>query len=308
MLSFPTASNKDYAKHVVTKLGSVEMVDHQNVAAVRTQLRPKLPPVAATFVFNGEGTREVLYAFCKKYFDALDEQLFDSDLLEAYSPDCYFTLTTDRGYTVGYGTRAEAITRNLREVSHNLCQLKTEAAPAKTVHRGRLETIKVLKEKVLGGMRTVHEITSFEVDAMQIAVSLQSPVITANVHGKVKFSVQLSGNEDKECSFERCFDRTFVLRAPPQDSPWPAVIINDMLHLRPLKESAVMKPVVDPTAPPDVDEARRTALAKVMSSMTKLTIEYAVMCLEAADWDLTRANQLYEERKESLPPDALKSS
>eukprot|EP01061_Rhynchopus_euleeides_P011588 TRINITY_DN21158_c1_g1_i1.p1 TRINITY_DN21158_c1_g1~~TRINITY_DN21158_c1_g1_i1.p1 ORF type:complete len:478 (+),score=134.82 TRINITY_DN21158_c1_g1_i1:66-1499(+) len=301
----PIAANKQYAKQVVTKLPTVEMVDLTNVASIRTQLKPRLPPVTATYLFRGGGTKDLLYKFCTAYFTALDEQKFDTDLLEAYSPDCLFTLTTDHALGIGYGARADAITRNLREQGHNLLHLRNETAPAKTVCKGRLACINALREKVLGGMRTKHDFASFEVDAVQLAPSLETPVVSAVVHGKATFTVQLAAAAgSKECSFVRCFDRTFILVAPQQDSKWPCLIVNDMLHLRPLRDSSVLKPLVDTSVPPNLETARRTALAKLMASTTRLTEEYAGMCLEAADWDLAKAQTLFEERRECLPQEA----
>ena len=325
---FTAANKREYAKNVVTRLPTVDIVDQHNVSSVRSQLKPRLPPIPATFLFLGDGTQvwrslrtqeaeshlsdtqELVFNFCQRYFKALDEGKYETDLLEAYSPDCVFSLTTNRTLGIGYGLRAEAITRNLREVSHNLCQMKVNAAPARTVHRGRLETIRVLKEKVLGGMTTKHDLTGFEVDAMPLAATLPQQVITVTIHGCVSFNVQLAGSAGgKDCGFTRCFDRTFVL-APPAESrvavsdPWPAIILNDMLHLRPLKDHPVMKPVVDASAPPDMEEAKRQALARMMASETRLTVEYSKMCLDAANWDLKAAQALLASRKGDLPAEA----
>ncbi|KAJ9445584.1 Nuclear RNA export factor 1 [Diplonema papillatum] len=298
----PIAQSKDYAKEVISKLPTVEMIDQENVVELRSSLRPSFPPVNDTFYF-AEGTKDVVFEFCRMFFAAIDEKAFDSELINAYDSNCLFTLTTGQDLTIGSGVKAEQIIRNLRDAGHNLCKLKNEAAPAKTVHKGRIEAVEVLKKKVYSGMSTTHDLQTFQVDTMSHG-SLSPPVISANVHGIVEFTSQSPSG--KTSSFKRCFDRVLVLAPAPAGSQWPAILVNDMLHLRAHRKSVVLKPANDDSAPPSVEEARRKMLATVMSSNTKLTIEYATMCLDAANWDPVAAEQLFKEKQSELPPEAWK--
>eukprot|EP01059_Diplonema_ambulator_P009687 TRINITY_DN1962_c2_g1_i5.p1 TRINITY_DN1962_c2_g1~~TRINITY_DN1962_c2_g1_i5.p1 ORF type:complete len:341 (+),score=107.45 TRINITY_DN1962_c2_g1_i5:410-1432(+) len=303
----PIASNKgEYSKHILTRLPSVEMVDRTNVMGLRSTIKPKLPPIKAMYYFT-EATQELSYKFCQQYFKALDEQAFEGVLIDAYAPECMFTLTLSRDLAIGYGVRAERILKRLREASHNLCVLVNEKAPAKTVATGRLNCVNTMKEKVYGEMRTNHDLTQFNVDTLQIQTSMSEPMVMVVVHGCCEFSVSVGTGGGKECKFKRSFDRTFMLKPAPPNSQWPAIIANEMLHLRPFRESSVMRPEADSTQPPDLERARQTALTKVMASKTNLTIQYAAMCLEAADWDLSQAEALLLERKDQLPPEAWKA-
>eukprot|EP01063_Lacrimia_lanifica_P028517 TRINITY_DN4172_c0_g1_i2.p1 TRINITY_DN4172_c0_g1~~TRINITY_DN4172_c0_g1_i2.p1 ORF type:complete len:377 (+),score=144.84 TRINITY_DN4172_c0_g1_i2:478-1608(+) len=300
----PIASKKeDYARNIIRRLPTVEIADLENITRLRAQIRPTLPRVQSTF-YLADGLQDFVLSFCKQYFTALDAGAFDSDLLGVYAPNAMFTLTTGKGLEIGYGTRAKDILSNLREAGHNLCISRNNAAPARSLHRGRLAVINVLKDKVLKGMKTRHELGEFQVDALKHP--LASPLITVTLHGKVHFNVdQATGaSVGKEVGFTRCFERVLVLSSAPAGSAWPAHIVNEFLHLRPLKDSPVLENLADKATPPDLQEARQRALTAAMASETKLTDEYARMCLEAAGWDIAAAQRLLAERKASLPADA----
>eukprot|EP01060_Flectonema_neradi_P035703 TRINITY_DN6643_c0_g1_i1.p1 TRINITY_DN6643_c0_g1~~TRINITY_DN6643_c0_g1_i1.p1 ORF type:complete len:469 (+),score=84.17 TRINITY_DN6643_c0_g1_i1:223-1629(+) len=299
----PIASKEGYRREVITKLPTIELVDSVNLVALREQIKPNMPPISETFFF-GPDTKEPIFAFCQKFFKSLDDQLFDTDLLEAYAPDCLFTLTKSRDLGIGYGTRAKQILDTMSMISHDL----TKVPPPRieqTVHKGRIASITTLKDKVYNGMSTLHDLNTFKVDTVKLSQGFAEPVIMLTVHGICKYSVQLTKSE-KECSFERCFDRVMMLQAPPAGSNWPAIISNDMLHIRPHMPTPVQAPPAN--APPDAEGAKKTALSKILASQTGLTHQYSIWLLESANWDPALAKQRLQSERDSLPAEAWQAN
>ena len=186
----PIAANgDDYRRQVVTRLPTIELVDTVNLVALRDKIKPRLPPITQPYFF-GPGTQEPIFAFCQKFFKSLDDQLFDTDLLEAYSPDCLFTLTKSRDLGIGYGSRAKQILDSMTQVSHDLTKVP-QPRIEQTVHKGRIAAITTLKEKVYNGMSTEHQLSTFNVDTVKLTQGFVEPVIIATVHGVCKYSVRM---------------------------------------------------------------------------------------------------------------------
>ena len=99
-----------------------------------------------------------------------------------------------------------------------------------------------------------------------------------------------------------------MLQAPPEGSRWSAIIINDMLHIRPQSPNPVLKQSAPTNAPPDAEDAKKTALSKVLASQTGLTLQYSRWLLEAASWELAVASQRLESERGSLPPEAWQAN
>eukprot|EP01062_Namystynia_karyoxenos_P065739 TRINITY_DN5962_c0_g1_i1.p1 TRINITY_DN5962_c0_g1~~TRINITY_DN5962_c0_g1_i1.p1 ORF type:complete len:521 (+),score=169.42 TRINITY_DN5962_c0_g1_i1:120-1565(+) len=306
----PIAASRNYRKAVLHALPTVDILDQENIHALRHSMRPKLPLPASEFYF-GQGTQDTVFSFCRKFFEALDAQRWDDQLLAAYDPNVVLTVTHQRGFEVGFGTRAKELTKSIRESSHSLLLTRNKEDPTDCVARGRVQALTLMRDRLLCGARTRHEIAGFQVDALPLAgCGLPQPLITATVHGVVEFNVATAANADHGASCRRCFERVLVLAPVPpgQGSEWPARLVNDVWHLRrEAREAPVFRPqdvLERPAQPPDAETARQKALVQAFSSATRLSAAYARMCLEAAAWDTVKAQVLFEEKRNSLPDDA----
>eukprot|EP00756_Hemistasia_phaeocysticola_P035653 Hpha_TRINITY_DN16598_c1_g3::TRINITY_DN16598_c1_g3_i1::g.132898::m.132898/K14284/NXF, TAP, MEX67; nuclear RNA export factor len=306
----PIQNAKEYRKSVLAVLPTVDILDQENVRVLRTALAPQMPKPAGTFIFGG-GTQETVVAFCQAFFGALDHQLWDTDLTQAYDANASFSITVPRGFDVGYGIRAKELTRNLLEANHNLMAARNKERPEANLARGRIQVLTLLREKVYANTKTSHDLGGFQVDSHLIPAGvLPEPTIVATVHGVCDFAVPTAANADAVTSCRRSFDRTLVLAPNGNSSGWPARLVNDVLHIH----SAVRPfPVYRPEGaggaatgppPPDPEQARQKALSTAFASETRLTVPYAAMCLEAAGWDNEKAKILLQERRATLPPDA----
>lgn len=54
---------------------------------------------------------------------------------------------------------------------------------------------------------------------------------------------------------------------------------------------------------PTFDQQKEEMIAYVQTA-TNLKRDYAIQCLEAGEWDLNRAGELFTQSQASLPPDA----
>lgn len=82
--------------------------------------------------------------------------------------------------------------------------------------------------------------------------------------------------------------------APPAPVPSPAA---------PLGNPAAQMSV--PTIPMDAEQAKKEEMIAFVQQATNLTRDYAIQCLEAGQWDLQRASDLFAESRASLPPQAF---
>jgi nuclear RNA export factor len=118
----------------------------------------------------------------------------------------------------------------------------------------------------------------------------------------------------------RAFDRTFTLGP---GGPSGVRVVTDMWSLRAAGGTAAWIPLGPPptatsvpTSVPVSTEAtpqpapagltpEQEAMVLHVHQATKLTIEMATQCLQAGNWDLDTAAQIFNAQKDNLPPDAF---
>lgn len=100
----------------------------------------------------------------------------------------------------------------------------------------------------------------------------------------------------------RSFDRTFILAPAPPGSAaavagWPCVIVSDMLTLRVHSDPSAWQPeapAVAAHAPsgseraPGISDEQQTLVVQLQGA-TRLTYQFALMCLEQNGWDAQTA-------------------
>ena len=137
----------------------------------------------------------------------------------------------------------------------------------------------------------------------------------------------------------RSFDRTFILG--PGNTPSGIQVLNDIWTVRAYggfeafkstttpRQSPQMasQPLPLPTPPtnnvdipqglaaplgfglPAADKApervQQELLALELSKLTKMTLEFSVMCLQESNWDLQQAGQTFETNRANIPPTAF---
>lgn len=112
----------------------------------------------------------------------------------------------------------------------------------------------------------------------------------------------------------RSFSRTFVLAANPANCSF--LILNDQLSIIRSTPDAVKKSLESPeiapataTAPGPAPSstAQQQELVQRVQAATRMTDKFCVQCLEAANWDLQKALNIFSDMKTkgSIPPDVF---
>ena len=136
----------------------------------------------------------------------------------------------------------------------------------------------------------------------------------------------------------RSFDRTFILG--PGNTPSGIQVLNDMWIVRAYGGYVAFKSTVTPqgspqmatqqlSAPPPAssveipqgleappgfglaaadktsERVQQELLALELSKLTRMTLEFSIMCLQESNWDLQQAGQSFEANKANIPPTAF---
>ncbi|KAI6250487.1 mRNA export factor mex67 [Erysiphe necator] len=143
----------------------------------------------------------------------------------------------------------------------------------------------------------------------------QSPMgvtgIIITMHGEF----QELGKSATDCVQLRSFSRTFILG--PGLPGGPAIrVISDLLMLRPwaplvspvtVSISNISNQVHVTSAPISAKaiEEQQELIAQKFMEHTGMTLQYCLLCLQQAEWDVQKANELFNQKKASLPADAF---
>lgn len=190
-----------------------------------------MPPVQGSF-FDSEHSLRTATTFVNKFF-----QLYDSDrqqLLSAYAANASFSLCVS----------SKANSNNLPQpyisASRNLLKLNNSKDRLVTTPLSIIYQLTRLPP-------TQHNIPEFVADVFVL------PSQTTSAGGSV-LTISLRGTFTENGNVLRLFHRTFLL-VPPQDDQWPALIVNDQVHISELDQKLVgimAQPVAAPSGPPAV--------------------------------------------------------
>ena len=136
----------------------------------------------------------------------------------------------------------------------------------------------------------------------------------------------------------RSFDRTFILG--PGNTPSGIQVLNDIFAVRAYAGYEAFKSTVTPHQSPQLaaatpaiaqptnnldiplglavpqgfglpvdnkapERVQQELLALELSKLTRMTLEFSIMCLQESNWDLQQAGQAFETNRANIPPNAF---
>lgn len=156
--------------------------------------------------------------------------------------------------------------------------------------------------------KTQHIASSFLMDVNLVNISQQPQQILVTLHGKFQTESKLTFS----------FDRVLLLiGAMDKSKGWPALIINDQLHIRPeiqidlqqfvQKEQAQATPLKGDLVPQE-DKVKMLQIQQLINE-TNMKPEYAKKCLEDNGWDYRVALERFKQLKAqgAIPPQAFRT-
>jgi hypothetical protein len=270
------------------RLDGSELPNIVSGAAVPTSTI-SLPPVNSNSFYD-ENT-QFLNDFVQSFLDAFDK--IDSSIMDAYSPDAFFSLTINIGqWSVAPDPQASKDNfHRFLPLSRNLLRVRQEQAKNMIIYgKNVIPLISSLNT-------TVHYKDSIVIDAVFLNLGVK-PVIFLTIHGKM----QLAG-------FERSFDRVMILMTPTPSSRWPVTIANDQLHIRPCSQmysDQTSSNIPAQQALSQLNDIQRQQCNQ-LSQQTRMNAYYSYLCLSNANWDYNAALNLFHTYKNTLPQEAFHS-
>lgn len=183
----------------------------------------QLPPNLGD-LFDSPQTKQVAEIFLKKFY-----QIFDGDnkngLLDAYTDHSYFSMSSSISLKQANKPtkQAQDAWHLIKSSSRNLLHVKDLDRRTQLLKVGRIDIIHFLNSLPVGRLGW----EDIRIDAFMLPPIGAAQVLSINIHGYY-WEVAASVN--------RSFDRTMLLTPAPPNSPaaqqgWPAVILNDHLHI-----------------------------------------------------------------------------
>ncbi|KDQ57204.1 hypothetical protein JAAARDRAFT_35810 [Jaapia argillacea MUCL 33604] len=332
-----------YKSEIGRRFPSLSVLDREPLAAIgfdapkqsSSTSAPKLPtstsfPCEMGPSFITAVDPSIVSTFLARFFHTWDNDR--AALLNVYDPSATFSFSANtaipaRARIQGFQhskempnqkklewtpwlTRGEGGSRNLSRMAGGVEKM------VKSLHVGSEDALKSMMDLP----KTKHDVggapEKFCLDAWPVGTSL-----FVCVHGQ--FTEQPSGGE-------RSFDRSFVLGPSPEASRaklngWDVTILSDQLVVRAYSSHEAWKPGpmrVQATGgsssaqpPISITPQMREQLAAIpepqrslvlqISQRTRLTIKFAVECLEGNGWDPERAVANFEQVKGNLAQDAF---
>ncbi|POS82514.1 hypothetical protein EPUL_005835, partial [Erysiphe pulchra] len=143
----------------------------------------------------------------------------------------------------------------------------------------------------------------------------QSPMgvtgMIINMHGEFQDLGKSATDVVQLCSFSR----TFILGPGPPGGP-AIRVISDLLVLRPWAPLAsstttstsnisIQGQIIQGSTSVKTIEQQQELIAQKFMEHTGMTLQYSILCLQQAEWDVQKANELFNQKKANLPADAF---
>jgi nuclear RNA export factor len=324
----PMVSDARFEAEVRMHLTSLKMLDSTPIAPLITfdvdtssiSSTSAIPPSRESF-FENPAQKQWVYDFLTKFFLCYDSNR--SELLRAYIDESILSITVssygldkhsrdDGGGRGGRGGRGgkfgqqgeqhhgmDPTIGKYMNYSRNLAKLRDREQVRARVLTGRISILHTLGQ--LPASR--HSKDDMVVDALTLpALGAAAQMILVTMHGHF-WESQAFGSADGS---NVAFDRTLVLALAPQGSEalaagWPAMIVNDQLHIRnyiaptsklPGGAGAAGLGTLAMGAAPTMG-AMQTQLIEKLMMTTKLRATFARQCLESVNWNYDAAVQQF---------------
>ncbi|KAF9431668.1 nuclear mRNA export, poly(A)+RNA binding protein [Entomortierella beljakovae] len=334
----------NYRSEITKIFPSITILDQVPVAPkisfglgdlIKANIKPALPaPIKGNF-FDNPGTQSTVLEFLTRYLELYDsnrsalEHVYDNNATFSYSAvPLASPLQKIQGKQPenwgGYTSQ-----------SRNLSRIKDLAQRTARLYFGSRD---IIEQGVMKLPETRHDLADASrvcVDAWQTGGLLPSICIYIMLHGE--FEEVRRGQK----GIQKSFDRSFIVAPAPAASSaamngWKCIIISDQLIIRGYngcknwkpEEETIVAPTMAPSsaftpslsaavasvaaavsqqqqqAPMEGVSPEQHAAALNLQKLTSLNYPYAVQCLMASGWDVTKGVALVNENRASIPQDA----
>lgn len=324
----PMCSDSRYEAEVRMHLTSINMVDSTPVAplisfnvdasAVAASGVSAVPPSRESF-FESPTQKQWVFDFLTKFFGCYDGNR--NDLLRAYIDESLFTVTVSnynfdrhnhqdgvggrggRGGKFQKGEQHNRMDQTLAKYlphSRNLAKLKDREQVRSLVISGRVSIVHTFTQ--LPASR--HSKDDMTIDAITLpTLGVAAQMILVTMHGHF-WESQAFGSADGS---NLAFDRSLILALAPPGSEaasngWPAMIVNDQLHLRNyiIPASKLHGAIAASAASTSSSMGSMGSMGILQSQMieklmvtTKLRPQFARQCLEGVQYNYEAALQQF---------------
>lgn len=228
-------------------------------------------PIQPKMVVNEEA-ENCITQFIQKFFEVYDTD-HRENLIDAYHEEALMSFSSSFNRSI----RDDSVKRYIGE-SRNL-QVIQEYKRSQLIHQKRVQIVGFLDKLP----KTKHDITSFTLDVPFVNVNENGGILSFTVTGVFK--------EREEQSYPvKHFSRMFVALL----KPGPALsIVNDTLF------------VTHST----LEESKRTNTLFEMAEKSRMNLDWSKQCLDAQNWNLEQALNIFVEAKEQgkIPAEAFTS-
>ncbi|KAF9116825.1 nuclear mRNA export, poly(A)+RNA binding protein [Mortierella sp. AM989] len=304
---------------------------------IKDDVKAALPvPIKGNF-FDNPDTQATVLEFLTSYLELFDT---NRSLLEhAYDNNAtfsYMALTTPSPLQRGRGKSSDNWSAYLSQ-SRNLSRVKELGERTARLYFGSRDIIQQGIMKLPETRHDLRDASKFCIDAWQTGGLLPSVCIYIMMHGE--FKEVHRGSQD---GTSKSFDRSFIIAPAPAGSNaamhgWKCIIISDQLLLRGYNGPAAWKPEEElnvtpsmaaavagpssaftpslsaavaavaagvPQVPMEGVSPEQHAKAQELQKLTRLSYPYALQCLMASGWDISKGVALVNENRASIPQDA----
>mmetsp|Transcript_40140 Transcript_40140/g.65082 ORF Transcript_40140/g.65082 Transcript_40140/m.65082 type:complete len:615 (+) Transcript_40140:183-2027(+) len=299
-LNNPITAKAAYREEVQARFKSLKYLDREPVKPVISfplldhvvSAPINLPPIQGSY-FDVATSQQLAESFASRYFNLFDTHR--EGLLNVYSDRSCFSLSTD----TQQGGR-DPLVRWFR-YNRNLEKIKDANTRVNLLNMGALEILSVLAKFP----KTQHLSESLCVDCCLLNGLMPGVVLLQlSVHGTFVEVAANSGETDAQIFFDRVFLLIPAIPGSPAAAAgWPAVILNDQLHLRhrdarssspspfPVVPPAALPPTLPTVAYPPTEQPSLQELMTVdFMKATSCTKEVAESFLASCGWNAAEAS------------------
>eukprot|EP00818_Percolomonas_sp_WS_P010726 CAMPEP_0117438044 /NCGR_PEP_ID=MMETSP0759-20121206/1846_1 /TAXON_ID=63605 /ORGANISM="Percolomonas cosmopolitus, Strain WS" /LENGTH=386 /DNA_ID=CAMNT_0005229715 /DNA_START=795 /DNA_END=1955 /DNA_ORIENTATION=- len=302
-VSNPCANQNPIQLTALTNLKTVngqpfktQMASSQDIANM------KLPAVNTASVDPSVST--IVQSFVLKYVGIFQQAPSNrQELMYAYDQNAIFSHTVNPSHDMETDRSSKDDLHELRKMKSHDVSFNRTFEP----RSGSQDIVKFLCKSFPPMMFN----TNFSVDAHLLQIPTGEPVkVIVSIYGQLQLN-----------NIIRNYNRTFVLLPADQQGKergWEVKIVNDMFNILArvndtdldFKPSATTATGFGGTTGSGFgtfgQQNDQTTKIQQLCQQTNMTEHYSKVCLESSNWDLNQALQLFNQHRQTLPPNAFK--